>query len=365
MTILYVAGARPNFMKVAPLMRAFAPVTGVRQVLVNTGQHYDESMARVFFRELGLPAPDFDLEVGSGSHAVQTARVMLAFEPVCLEQRPDLVIVVGDVNSTVAATLVAAKLGIPVAHVEAGLRSFDRTMPEELNRLVTDQLADLLLTPSADADENLLREGIPAARIHRVGNIMIDTLLAHLPHASMDRVAGRFDLREREYAVLTLHRPSNVDDTATLAGILDAVREVARRMPVVFPVHPRTRRMLDDPAMAARLDGTRLSDPLGYLDFLALTSHARLVLTDSGGLQEETTALGIPCLTLRKNTERPVTVAEGTNQLVGTGPADILAGVDRALTDTRHPRRPALWDGQTARRIVDVVCRQFGLKPEA
>jgi UDP-N-acetylglucosamine 2-epimerase (non-hydrolysing) len=313
----------------------------------------------VFFRELGLPAPDFDLEVGSGSHAVQTARVMLAFEPVCLEVRPGLVIVVGDVNSTVAAALVAAKLGIPVAHVEAGLRSFDRTMPEELNRLVTDQLADLLLTPSADADENLRREGIPETRIHRVGNVMIDTLLAHLPQASFDRVSAAFGLRQREYAVLTLHRPSNVDDAGTLAGILDAVRDLARRIPVVFPVHPRTRRMLDDPSLAGRLDGTRLCDPLGYLDFLALTAHARLVLTDSGGLQEETTALGIPCLTLRKNTERPVTVTEGTNQLVGVSPADIGAAVERALSTTWSARRPALWDGRTAERIVDVVRSQF------
>ena len=353
-TILHVAGARPNFMKIAPLMRALAPVANVRQVLVNTGQHYDEQMASVFFRELGLPHPDRDLEVGSGSHAAQTARVMAAFEPVCLEVAPDLVVVVGDVNSTLACTLVAAKLRIPVAHVEAGLRSFDRTMPEELNRLVTDQLADILLTPSPDADANLRREGIAEARIHRVGNIMIDTLVAHLPHARFERVA-RFPIQPGGYVVLTLHRPSNVDDQATLGGILSAIRDLARRMPVVFPVHPRTRATLAGTGLDSALDGVILTEPLGYLDFLALTSNARLVLTDSGGLQEETTALGIPCLTLRENTERPTTITEGTNRLVGVDPAVILEGVLLALDRPSAARRPALWDGHTADRIVAVL----------
>jgi UDP-N-acetylglucosamine 2-epimerase (non-hydrolysing) len=358
-TILHVVGARPNFMKIAPLMKVLAREPHARQVLINTGQHYDEAMARVFFRELGIPEPDRDLGVGSASHAAQTAKVMLAFELVCLEERPDLVVVVGDVNSTLAATLVASKLQIPVAHVESGLRSFDRTMPEELNRLVTDQLATLLLTPSADADDNLRREGVPDSRIHRVGNIMIDTLLQHTPQATFDRVARRFPVSRRGYAVLTLHRPSNVDDPATLEGILESVGELARRMPVVFPVHPRTRKMLDDdPALLRCIDGTIVTEPLGYLDFLALTTHARLVLTDSGGLQEETTALGIPCLTLRENTERPITIAEGTNQLVGSSGKAIREGIERALNGAVVPRRPELWDGHTAERIV-AIFRKF------
>jgi UDP-N-acetylglucosamine 2-epimerase (non-hydrolysing) len=280
---------------------------------------------------------------------------MLAFEPICLEEKPDLVMVVGDVNSTLAATLVAAKLRIPVAHVEAGLRSFDRDMPEELNRLVTDQLADLLLTPSPDADDNLIREGISPSRIRRVGNIMIDTLFRHLPDAPFSRVADRFGLEKGGYAVITLHRPSNVDSLETLGGILRAVGAIAARMPVIFPAHPRTRPMLGAPALRASLDGTRVIEPLGYLDFLALTSNARLVLTDSGGLQEETTALGIPCLTLRENTERPITVTEGTNQIVGVDPDAILAGVDRALGGAVGTRRPDLWDGHTAARIAAVV----------
>ena len=360
-TVLHVTGARPNFMKVAPIMRALGTEPGVRQRLIHTGQHYDEAMAQVFFRELEMPEPDRDLAVGSASHAVQTARVMIAFEPICLEERPDLVMVVGDVNSTMAAALVAAKLRIPVAHVEAGLRSFDRDMPEELNRLVTDQLADLLLTPSPDADENLIREGIDRARIHCVGNVMIDTLYRHLPDAPFSRVAATYGIEARRYAVLTLHRPSNVDDRETLTGILRAVRALAERMPVVFPVHPRTRGMLETPTLLTLLDGTQITEPLGYLDFLALTSNARLVLTDSGGLQEETTALGVPCLTLRENTERPITVSEGTNQLVGVDHAAILAGVDRALDGSIVARRPELWDGHTAERIVGVV-RDF-LRP--
>lgn len=353
-TIVHVMGARPNYMKVAPIMAALAECGAVRQILVNTGQHYDDAMSGVFIRELNLPIPDRNLEVGSASHAVQTARVMMKFEEVCLADRPDLVSVVGDVNSTVAAALVAAKLLIPVAHVEAGLRSFDRTMPEEINRLVTDQLADLLLTPSADADENLAREGIPAERIHRVGNIMIDTLLAHLPAASFDRVSGRYGLSARAYAVVTLHRPSNVDDEVTFAGIMDAIAGLGTEMPVVFPVHPRTRARL---AAAAPRPGIVAVEPLGYLDFLALTSHARLVITDSGGLQEETTALGIPCITVRENTERPVTVTHGTNRVVGTNPGRIRSAITDALSRTGQPSRPELWDGQTAARVAAVYTR--------
>ena len=357
-TVLHVVGARPNYMKIAPVMDALRPYADVRQLLVNTGQHYDEAMAGGFLRELALPAPDRDLGVGSASHAVQTARIMIAFEEICLAERPDLVVVVGDVNSTMAATIVAAKLLIPVAHVEAGLRSFDRTMPEEVNRIVTDSLADLLLTPSPDADANLRAEGVSEAKIHRVGNVMIDTLRRHLPHATRERVAGRFPIVDRPYAVLTLHRPSNVDRADTFRGILEAVRYVSAKMPVVFPVHPRTRARLAEFGLAAALDGAVVTDPLGYIDFLALTSHASLILTDSGGLQEESTALGIPCLTLRGNTERPVTVSDGTNQVVGTRPGDIIAGVEKAFASAAAPKRiPDLWDGRAAERIATVIGR--------
>jgi UDP-N-acetylglucosamine 2-epimerase (non-hydrolysing) len=358
-TITHVVGARPNYMKIAPLMEALDGVSGVRQMLVNTGQHYDEAMSGVFMRELRLPTPDRNLGVGSGSHAVQTAKVMMAFEEVCLETSPDLIVVVGDVNSTMAAALVGAKLRIPVAHVEAGLRSFDREMPEEINRLVTDAIADLLLTPSADGDENLRREGVPQEKIFRVGNIMIDTLEKHLPHATFDRVRDRFPISPQGYAVVTLHRPSNVDHPDTLAGIVGALAEIGRQMPVVFPVHPRTRARLE--ASGIGLEGVLLVEPLGYLDFLSLTSNARIVLTDSGGLQEETTALGIPCLTLRENTERPITVTDGTNELVGPDPARILDGFHRAMRRTGTPRRPDLWDGHTAPRIARVLRTHLGV----
>jgi UDP-N-acetylglucosamine 2-epimerase (non-hydrolysing) len=344
-------------MKIAPLMDALRDVPNVRQILVNTGQHYDEAMAKGFIRELSLPMPDRDLEVGSASHAVQTANVMTRFEQVCLEERPDLVVVVGDVNSTMAATLVASKLLIPVAHVEAGLRSNDRTMPEEINRIVTDRLADILLTPSPDGNENLLREGVPAERIHLVGNIMIDTLFRHLPLATLDRVADRVRVREREYAVLTLHRPSNVDVLDTFKGILSALAEIASEISVVFPVHPRTQARVKEFGLEDCLKNVQLTGPMGYIDFLSLTSHARLVLTDSGGLQEESTALGIPCLTLRENTERPVTVTQGTNTVVGTKPANILAGYRAAMRGDAPTRRPDQWDGQTARRIAAVLQR--------
>jgi UDP-N-acetylglucosamine 2-epimerase (non-hydrolysing) len=338
-------------------MQALEPFDAIRQLLVNTGQHYDEAMAGGFLEELALPRPDRDLGVGSGSHAVQTAKVMVAFEEICIAERPDLVVVVGDVNSTMAASLVAAKLVIPIAHVEAGLRSFDRTMPEEINRIVTDRLADLLLTPSSDANENLRAEGVPDARIHLVGNVMIDTLHRHLPLARLDRVRDRVPVGDRPYAVLTLHRPSNVDRLETLRDILKAVRFVSSRMPVVFPVHPRTRNRLREFDLGAELDGTILTEPLGYIDFLALTSHASLILTDSGGLQEESTALGIPCLTLRENTERPVTVTDGTNRVVGTRAADIVKGFEQALESTAPTRVPELWDGHAAERIARVVNR--------
>ncbi|MDT5295419.1 MAG: hypothetical protein QOJ76_2299 [Acidobacteriota bacterium] len=360
--VINVVGARPNFMKVAPVVEAmgrrareFAPL------VVHTGQHYDARMSEAFFRDLRLPDPDVHLGVGSGSHARQTAAVMQSFEPVMLREKPDWVLVVGDVNSTLACALVAAKMGVPVAHVEAGLRSRDRTMPEEINRVLTDQLADLLLTPSADADRNLLAEGIPAARIRLVGNVMIDSLLKHLALAASSRVREELSVEGREYAVVTLHRPSNVDDPAALARILSALETLSARLPVVFPAHPRTRRSLSEFGLLGRVAGAaglRLTEPLGYLDFLRLYSGARLVLTDSGGIQEETTALGIPCLTLRENTERPVTVESGTNRIVGNDAARIVCEAERALDAARAvepPRVPPLWDGHAAERILDAL----------
>ncbi len=366
--VVHVVGARPNFMKIAPLMEALSR-RGMPQKLVHTGQHFDARMSAIFFEELRLPRPDADLGVGSGTHGEQTGRILISLERTlaATAPRPDLVVVPGDVNSTVAAALAAAKMGIPVAHLEAGLRSFDRTMPEELNRVVTDHLADLLLTPSPDADENLSREGIPAARVARVGNLMIDTLLAHLPRARALRVPEEMGLERGRYAVVTLHRPSNVDDPAKLAGLLDALVRIARELPVVFPVHPRTRTRLDAPALAARARALLLVEPLGYLEFLSLTSGARLLLTDSGGLQEEACALGVPCLTLRENTERPVTVAEGTNEVVGTGGARVVDAALRALCGTRLPRCPSLWDGRAGERAADAIlaflARQVPLTP--
>jgi UDP-N-acetylglucosamine 2-epimerase (non-hydrolysing) len=354
-TVLHVVGARPNYMKIAPLMNALNGVSRVRQLLVNTGQHYDEAMAKGFIRELSLPLPDRDLEVGSASHAVQTAQVMIRFEQVCLDETPDLVVVVGDVNSTMAATVVASKLLIPVAHVEAGLRSFDRAMPEEINRIVTDRLADILLTPSRDGDENLLREGVAPERIHFVGNIMIDTLFRHLPAATLERISDRVDVRPGAYAVMTLHRPSNVDTRQTFECILSAVAAIASELPVVFPVHPRTRARIQEFGLSDLLKGVQVIGPLGYIDFLALTSHAKIVLTDSGGLQEESTALGIPCLTLRENTERPITVTHGTNTVVGTDPRRILEGYGAATRGDVPKRQPELWDGRTAERISAVL----------
>ena len=357
-TIVHLVGARPNYMKIAPLMEALKGAPGIRQVLVNTGQHYDEAMSKAFLRELELPAPDRNLEVGSASHAVQTAKVMIGFEEVCLAEKPDLVVVAGDVNSTMAASLVAAKLMIPIAHLEAGLRSFDPAMPEEINRIVTDRLADLLLTPSADGDENLLKEGVPASKIHLVGNIMIDTLMRHLPKATLARIQDRVPVKGKAYGVLTLYRPSNVDDPAILRRILEAIAYVAKKMPVVFPVHPRTRGRLASFGVEDLLTNVILTEPMGYIDFLSLTSHARIILSDSGGLQEESTALGIPCLTLRENTERPVTITHGTNRLVGTQTAAIIAGFDAAMAQEHEPqRRPPLWDGHTAERTAAVLLK--------
>jgi UDP-N-acetylglucosamine 2-epimerase (non-hydrolysing) len=355
--ILHVVGARPNFMKVGPIMREMARYRDrFEQVLVHTGQHYDEAMSKVFFVDLGLPEPDFYLGVGSGSHAVQTARVMTAFEPILLEQAPDLTIVVGDVNSTLACALVAAKLLVPVAHVEAGLRSGDRTMPEEINRILTDQIADHLFTTSRGAGENLEREGVPTEKIHFVGNVMIDTLLQHSRKALELDISHHYGLERSSYALLTLHRPSNVDKRETLDGILEALERIAGRLPILFPAHPRTVERLDEFGFRERLaSATRihLVEPLGYIEFLSLMANARVVLTDSGGIQEETTILGVPCLTLRENTERPVTITEGTNQLVGRETDRIVGAVDGVLESGRPDGRiPELWDGHAAERLV-------------
>ncbi|MEZ6037803.1 MAG: UDP-N-acetylglucosamine 2-epimerase (non-hydrolyzing) [Planctomycetota bacterium] len=355
MHVLSVVGARPNFMKVAPLLRALE-ARGHRSTLVHTGQHYDANMSDAFFRDLQLPAPDHHLGVGSGSHSAQTAAVMVAFEPVLAAAQPDVVVVVGDVNSTLACALVCSKQLVPVAHVEAGLRSRDRSMPEEINRLVTDCVADVLLTPSPDADDNLRAEGVPAERVFQVGNIMIDSLVHGLERARRSDVLTRLGVAAGGYGLVTLHRPSNVDDPAVLAGILAALRDVAKRVPLVFPCHPRTRARL--PASFGVDDGVSVIEPLGYLDFMALVAGSRIVLTDSGGLQEETTWHRIPCVTLRTSTERPITLTQGSNVLAGVEPRRIRELAFALLDAPRgaHPT-PALWDGQTAPRIVDVLER--------
>ena len=355
--VLLIVGARPNFMKVAPIYAEmkrrpaeFAPM------IVHTGQHYDAAMSDSFFDDLGMPKPDVYLGVGSGSHAVQTAKIMTEFEPVVLRKKPDWVLVVGDVNSTIACALVCAKLGVKVAHVEAGLRSRDRSMPEEINRILTDSISDLLFTTSQDADANLSQEGIPAERIRFVGNVMIDSLMDHLEIAESSKVREDLGVAACDYTVLTLHRPSNVDDCKTLSGIIDALGAISERVPVVFPVHPRTRAKIEEFGFGELIASSdiRLVDPLGYLDFMRLYSGARMVLTDSGGLQEETTVLGISCLTLRHNTERPVTIEMGTNILVGTEPDKIKQAAFNVLdgsSKTASAKIPPLWDGKTAGRI--------------
>jgi len=359
--IVNVVGGRPNFPKIAPILEGMAEVPTITALLVHTGQHYDHEMSRIFFEDLKIPEPDFFLGVGSGSHAQQTAKVMVEFEKALEKEQPDLVVVVGDVNSTLACALVAAKLLIPVAHVEAGLRSFDRTMPEEINRILTDHLSEYLFTTSADADANLLREGIPAAKIHLTGNVMIDTLRKSEPLARGRNAAGVLGLKRGGYAVLTLHRPSNVDDPEAFALILNGLEEIQARLPIVFPIHPRSRKRIAEFGLdtrTERLANLKLCAPLGYLSFLSLMMDARFVMTDSGGIQEETTALGIPCLTLRENTERPVTVEVGTNIVVGTRPERIVAEAMRLLDG--HQRRggtPPLWDGRAAGRIVDILRR--------
>lgn len=355
MHLLHVVGARPNFMKAAPVIRALDAYPSIRQAVVHTGQHYDTNMSDVFFEQLGMPAPDINLEVGSSSHAQQTAQIMSKFEPVVLERKPDFVLVYGDVNSTVAAALVCAKLMVRVAHVEAGLRSFDRSMPEEINRIVTDRLSDLLFTPSTDGDENLIHEGVHRERIHFVGNVMIDTLIRMLPTARQRVPAGL----PARYALVTLHRPANVDDLDWLSNMLRALADIGQDMAALFPVHPRTRRRLTE-AKLNRLNGDRLRlmEPLPYLDFLALQTRATVVITDSGGIQEETTFLGVPCLTVRENTERPVTISAGTNILVGRDPDRIRAGVADVLAGKwRKGTVPELWDGHAAERIVKILAQ--------
>lgn len=361
--LICVVGARPNYMKMAPLLRAFRAEPALpRAILVHTGQHYDFALNDQLFADLDLPAPDVNLEVGSGSHAVQTAEVMKRFEPVVLETKPSCVIVVGDVNSTVACTLVAAKLHVPVVHVEAGLRSFDRGMPEEINRVVTDQIADLLYTTERSAHDNLAREGVAPERAEFVGNLMIDSLQAALhkavpPQAALAKVGIAADLVSSPagFGVVTMHRPSNVDDAASLAELLSILRQVSQRLPLVWPMHPRTRANIDRLGLAARLEGVPIAclPPQGYLEMVGLLSKARVVLTDSGGVQEETTALGVPCLTMRPNTERPITVEQGTNTLVPRNAAMVLRLVDEVLaTGGKRGRTPEFWDGQSAGRIA-------------
>jgi len=371
-SICHVVGARPNFMKAAPLIRALAAYPSVRQILVHTGQHYDVNMSDIFFQQLAMPAPDFNLQAGSGTHAQQTAAIIRHFEPVVADRKPSLVVVYGDVNSTIAAALVCAKLGVPVAHVEAGLRSFDRSMPEEINRVLTDQISDLLFTPSEDGNRNLAREGVPAERIHLVGNVMIDTLVRMLPHARPPEV----DLPPR-YVLVTLHRPSNVDDLPWLDEMLRTLAELSDHTPVLFPVHPRTAKALEESSRrdaarcvssaaprvssAGKFDAgrLRLMAPQPYLQFLALQQKAALVITDSGGIQEETTFLGVPCLTVRENTERPVTVECGTNVLVGRDLDLLREAAHRVLRGEKKAGRiPPLWDGHAAERIAAIVANR-------
>jgi UDP-N-acetylglucosamine 2-epimerase (non-hydrolysing) len=356
MKILHVVGARPNFMKVAPVMSALARRNSCTQILVHTGQHYDVNMSDIFFQQLSIPSPDYNLEVGSSSHAIQTAEIMMRFEPVVLEQRPDLVLVYGDVNSTVAAALVCAKLLIPLGHVEAGLRSFDRTMPEEINRIVTDRLADLLFTPSIDGNENLAREGVDPRKIHLVGNVMIDTLVRMLPMANGEEIIQHLALDGRRFVLVTLHRPSNVDDPRQLKEILLALSEISTAAGVVFPLHPRTSQVLERMPELNLSQSLQLIDPVGYLEFLGLQRKASLVITDSGGIQEETTYLGIPCLTLRENTERPVTVSVGRNILIGHNMPLMKSEAAKALSGNgKCGSIPPLWDGAASERIADKI----------
>ncbi len=362
MKVLNVVGARPNFMKIAPLVEAFRR-HGMSQLLVHTGQHYDPKMSQLFFQDLGIPEPDINLGVGSGSHAQQTAEIIRLFEPVLEKERPDWVVVVGDVNSTIACAIVAVKMGIAVAHVEAGLRSFDRTMPEEINRVLTDAISSLYLVSEPSGVANLKREGVPPERIHLVGNVMIDTLLRHRERAkslpTLKTLGLERDGKAVPYVVVTLHRPANVDSPEQLKGILSVLAKLAERLPVIFPIHPRTRRQIAASGLDSLIEKVQATDPMGYLEFLSLLSQSTMVVTDSGGIQEETTVLGVPCLTVRENTERPVTIECGTNRLVGNDPEKLIQAAMQVLDGPAHPGRvPDLWDGQAAERIARVLVSQ-------
>jgi len=371
--ILNIVGARPNFMKIAPLVRAMNAQPRIEHLLVHTGQHYDERMSKSFFEDLNLPEPDINLGVGSGSHAEQTARIMVASEKIFLQEEPDLVIVVGDVNSTMACAITAKKLNIKVAHVEAGLRSHDMTMPEEINRLCTDVLSDYLFTTDDFANQNLFAEGVSQEKVFFVGNVMIDTLMTHFDKAKRLDVWRRFGVMKGNYVALTMHRPANVDDRVVFSRILKALQKIAETLPIIFPIHPRTDRMLHSFGLQNQVrslaeyrgninSGIWTCEPLGYLDFLSLYMNARLVLTDSGGLQEETSVLGIPCLTMRPNTERPITVTLGTNEVVGNDPDIILKSANDVLQGNyRKGRIPPKWDGKAGKRIVDILAREFSL----
>ena len=359
MKIACIVGARPNFMKIAPILEEMEKHPSLDPILVHTGQHYDYEMSQVFFEDLDIPEPDVYLGVGSGSHAVQTAKIMMAFEEVVIEHKPDLVLVVGDVNSTLACSLVAAKLWIPVAHVEAGIRSFDRTMPEEINRLLTDSISDYLLTPTQDANENLKKEGIPDRKIFLVGDVMIDTLLKYKDKASSDSILSNLNLEKRSYILMTLHRPSNVDVKSNFVKILNALAEIQRLIKIVFPIHPRTKARIEEFGLGSAISDMEnliIIDPLGYLKFMGLMVNSRFVLTDSGGMQTETTVLNIPCLTMRENTERPETIREGANTLVGNDTHLIIEESMKILDGYgKTGIYPEIWDGHTAERIVETI----------
>ena len=376
MKVLNIVGARPNFMKIAPLMREMRKHPDITPLLVHTGQHYDVKMAGQFFEDLQIPLPNVSLDVGSGTHAVQTAEVMKRLEPIVEQEHPDLVLVVGDVNSTMAAALTSVKLHVPVAHVEAGLRSGDRTMPEEINRIVTDAVSDFLFVTEESGRRNLLAEGVSEKKIFFVGNVMIDSLEASRRMWAQSTILDRLQLKKAHYAVATLHRPSNVDDIKVLKGLIDTLLEISRRVPIIFPIHPRTKKALEAiggfgpglyfGAAPTPSQGVHCMDPIGYLDFMSLVASARLVLTDSGGIQEETTVLGVPCLTLRENTERPITVTHGTNRVIGAAPGRILTEATKALDSARIPLAPPpLWDGHASERIVQVLRDQLPIRQVA
>lgn len=359
--LLCVAGARPNFMKIAPILREMKKHQSLQAKLVHTGQHYDNKMSDVFFKELQIPAPDIHLNVGSGTHAEQTAEIMKRFETVVLQEKPDWVVVLGDVNSTLACSVTAAKLHVPVAHVEAGLRSYDRTMPEEINRLVTDAIAEVLFTTEKSGNENLIKEGKSESQIYFTGNVMIDSLVFAKPQINRSQVSTDLKLPDKSYCITTLHRPSNVDDPKTLAKIFEIFDTIQNKLSVVFPIHPRTRKMIETFGLSdkvSKMKNLRLMDPVGYFDFVSLTAHAKMAITDSGGLQEETTYLGVPCLTMRENTERPITIEVGTNTLVGSDEQLIYSKVDEIIKGTyKKGSVPELWDGRAAERITNVFTK--------